>query len=264
MSSGAAQLPRQRGGTCRHRGAVIGCRAPKTVQPERGLGRPAGGRRHRGRRGCPDAGHAVRRSLRRADVRPLGRAGVRCPRASGVQATGVIQVSGQTGVGQTGVRCPRPLRPRCPHRAGSRRSVPRDSPGLADRVRRVAVVCERLGRRCPNAAWLGRDGRALAVRGWHEGRRQAWAAASQSHRLRRRSPPGRPRELVQRQGAGRLAGEHARQVLTSPSQARLGQVAGVLLDHGRDPKVVTTLCGRCAGVGLMSSGAGGPVRFSGA
>ena len=42
MPSSAAQLPRQRGGTCRHRVAVIGCLAPQTLQPERGLGRPAG------------------------------------------------------------------------------------------------------------------------------------------------------------------------------------------------------------------------------
>ena len=60
-----------------------------------------------------------------------------------------------------------------------------------------------------------------------------------------RSLPGRPRELVQRQGAGRLAGERAReQVLTSPPQVRLGQVADVMLDMGLDRKVVTTLGGR--------------------
>jgi hypothetical protein len=84
----------------------MGCRAPQTRQPERGLGRPAGGRRDR--RGCPDAGHAARRSVRRADVRPMvGRTSdVHAPVRSGVS-------------GRTRVRCPRPLRPRCPHRAGS-------------------------------------------------------------------------------------------------------------------------------------------------
>jgi hypothetical protein len=116
--------------------------------------------------------------------------------------------------------------------------------------------CGLAGKRwsCVGSAWLARGSTAGL------GRRFAVAPAAAP-----RSPPGRPRELVQRQGAGRLAGEHAReQALTSPSQVRLGQVAGVLLDHGRDRKVVTTLRGRCAGVGLRSSGAGGPVRFSGA
>jgi hypothetical protein len=168
MSSSAAQLPSHCGGTCRHCGAVIGWRTLQTLQPKRGLHRPAGGRRRRRRRGCPDASHAViavsASSVRRADIRPTGRADVRCP----------------------GVRCPRPLQPRCPHRAGSRTSVRRDTPRLAHRVRRAAAVGERPGRRCPNRAWRGRDGRRLAVGGWHEARRQTWA-------------PGRPREPVQRQ-----------------------------------------------------------------
>jgi hypothetical protein len=57
-------------------------RAPPTRQPERGWASPAAG--GRGRRGCPDAGHAIGRlsasAVRRADVGPLGRADVRCPR----------------------------------------------------------------------------------------------------------------------------------------------------------------------------------------
>jgi hypothetical protein len=57
-------------------------RAPPTRQPERGWASPAAG--GRGRRGCPDAGHAIGRlsasAVRRADVCPLGRADVRCPR----------------------------------------------------------------------------------------------------------------------------------------------------------------------------------------
>jgi hypothetical protein len=58
------------------------------------------------------------------------------------------------------------------------------------------------------------------------------------------------RELVQRQGAGRLAGEHENtQVLTSPPQVRPGQVAGVVPDHGLDREVVTTLRDRWAGDG---------------
>jgi hypothetical protein len=163
MPSGAAQLPRQRVGRCRRRGAVIGCRAPQTLQPERGLGRLAGA-------AVVVAVEDVRTpatpfvalSAVRTSVHLVARTS--SVQATGVHATGVIQVSGQTGV-----RCPRPLRPRCPDRAGSRTSVPRDRPRLADWVRRVAVVPSGL------------------VRGWHEGRRQTWAAASQAHRLRRRA-----------------------------------------------------------------------------
>jgi hypothetical protein len=56
----------------------------------------------------------------------------------------------------------------------------------------------------------------LAVGGSHEGRLTC-AAASHAHRLRRRPAALPTRELVQRQGAGRLAGEHENeQVLTSP------------------------------------------------
>jgi hypothetical protein len=74
MPSSAAQLP----------GVVIGCRAPQALRPERGLRRPAGGRRRRGRRGCvrTPATPLVARSacwVRRAGVRPTGRADVRCP-----------------------------------------------------------------------------------------------------------------------------------------------------------------------------------------
>jgi hypothetical protein len=72
----------------------MGCRAPQTLPPERGLGRAAGGRRRRGRRGCPDAGHAVRRAVRvlcppcgRTSVQLVGRTsgvqGERCPRDRG-------------------------------------------------------------------------------------------------------------------------------------------------------------------------------------
>jgi hypothetical protein len=111
----AAQSPRWQG---RRRGAVMGCRAADAA-PERGLRRPAGGRRRRGRPGCPDAGHAVRRAVRvrcppcgQTSVQLVGRTSA--VQATGVHATGVIRVSGQTDV-----RCPRPLQPRCPHRAGS-------------------------------------------------------------------------------------------------------------------------------------------------
>ena len=85
----------------------------------------------------------------------------------------------------------------------------------------------------------------LAVGGSREGRHQTWAAPSHAHRLRRRLAAWPTRELVQRQGAGGLAGEHGKeQVLPSPLQGRPGQVAGVVLDMGLDRKAVTTLRGR--------------------
>jgi hypothetical protein len=163
-------------------------------------------------------------SVRRMDLRPLvGRAsGVQ---ATGVQATGAIRVSGRTRV-----QCPRPVHRHCPHGAGSwGGSLRRGSPSLAHRVRGVAVVRERLGRRspsrrCPNRAWRGRDGRSLAMRGSH-GSTAYLAAASPAHRQRRLADPGR---WLQRQGAGRLAGEHEKErVLPSPQQMRPGPVAGV-------------------------------------
>jgi hypothetical protein len=89
MPSGAGQLPSHRGGRCRHCGAVMDCPAPQTLQPERGSGRPAGGRRRRGRPGCPDAGHGGRRWVR-VRCSPCGRTSVQLVgRTSGVQATGV-------------------------------------------------------------------------------------------------------------------------------------------------------------------------------
>ena len=71
----------------------MGGQAPPDAGIRARSGRPAGGRRSRG---CPDAGHAGRRlsasSVRRADVRPIAHADVRCPR----------------------VRCPRDRCVKCP------------------------------------------------------------------------------------------------------------------------------------------------------
>jgi hypothetical protein len=113
--------------------------------------------------------------------------------ATGVHATGVIQVSGQTAV-----RCPRPLRPRCPDRAGSRTSVPRTG-----HVWRTGF----------DVSLWSPSGLVVAARigpGW-EGMVERWPCAARTRvdgtpgpPLRRRtggatrSPPGRPRELVQR------------------------------------------------------------------
>jgi hypothetical protein len=221
------------------------------------------------RPGCPDACHAVRRSVRvrcppcgRTSVQLVGwTSGVRASgvhasgvHAPGVHTTGVIRVSGRTRV-----RCPRPLQPRWIRNT----SVRRDRPRLVHRVRRVAVVGERLGRRCPNRAWRAKDGRTLAVRGSHEGRRQTWRCFAGVQAAAPRSPPGRPGELVQGQVPVGWWGSRGGAGAPKSPQVRAGRVAGVLADHGLDREVVSTLGGRCAGGGPVSSGAGGPIRFSG-
>jgi hypothetical protein len=180
------------------------------------------------RPGCPDACHAVRRSVRvrcppcgRTSVQLVGwTSGVRASgvhasgvHAPGVHTTGVIRVSGRTRV-----RCPRPLQPRWIRNT----SVRRDRPRLVHRVRRVAVVGERLGRRCPNRAW-----RAKMVERWPCVARTRvdarLGAASQASRLRRRArrladQGSRSRARCRSVGGG--AGEE--QVLPSPRRCVLG------------------------------------------
>jgi hypothetical protein len=228
MPSGAAQLPSHRGGRCRHRGAVIGCPAPQTLQPERGLRRPAGGRRRRGHPGCPDTGHAGRRSIRIL-CPPCGQRSVQRVRrtsgvqASGVHATGVMRVSGQTRASGVRGRCSRAVRTALDPRNAS---VPRDRPRWAQRIRRGAVVGERLGCRCPNRAWRGRDDRASGS-GWLArvamadlGRRFARAEAGAPH-----LPPGRQGRWSSARcrsvgrGHGKRAGAHE-----SPRRCVLGRL----------------------------------------
>jgi hypothetical protein len=213
MPSGAAQLPSHRGGRCRHCGAVMDCPAPQTLQPERGSGRPAGGRRRRGRPGCPDAGHGGRRWVC-VRCSPCGRTSVQLVgRTSGVQATGVHA----TGVIR-GVRTDtRPVSTAAAAALSGPCWIP-ESVGaagpatLAHRVGRVAVVGARLGRRCPN----------------------------------------------------RLAGEQGKErVLQVPRRCGLGRLPAYWPTMGLDREVVTTLRGRCAGVGPLSSRTGGPIRLSG-
>ncbi len=142
-------------------------------------------------------------SVRHADGRPSNWSG----RTSGVHATGVMRVSGQTGV-----RCPRPLRPRCPHRAGSgiRRC------GGAGHVGAAGSTC-----RCgPRAAWSSLPESGLAGKGWSNVGR-AWLARGSTLDLGRRfafaqaaaprSPPREPRELVQRQVPVGWPGGHGKE-----------------------------------------------------
>jgi hypothetical protein len=216
----------------------MGCRAPQTLQPERGLRRPAGGRRRRGRPGCPDTGHAVRRSVRRRC--PLcGQTSVqRAGRTSGVHTTGVHDRC------DAGVRTDR--RPVSAALAAAL-SAPRwilEGVGaagpatLAHRVRRVAVVGEVSG--LVVAARIGPGGEGMVVRraarGWHEWRRQTWAAALHAQRLGRRAcrlgDQGSWSSARCRSG-GRGSTGRSRYAHVAPP-VRPGQVAGVMPDMGLD------------------------------
>jgi len=234
MSSGAAQLPSHRGGRCRHRGAVMDCPAPQTLQPERGWGRPAGGRRRRGRPGCPDAGHAGRRWVRvavhHADGRPSNWSGGRLVSRRTVST--------------------RPGDPGCPDGHAS---------GVHSRCSRaVRTVLDPGIRRCGGTGHIGAPGWTCRCGGARLGRRcrigpggkgwsnvgSAWLARGSTpdldchwyaYRLRRRarcsatmgagSAPVPVGWRGSREGAG----------APSPPQVRPGQVAGVLADHGAGP-----------------------------
>jgi hypothetical protein len=264
MPSGAAQLPSHRGGRCRHCGAVMDCPAPQTRQPERGSGRPAGGRRRRGRPGCPDAGHGGRRWVR-VRCSPCGRTSVQLVgRTSGVQATGVHPtgvIPGCPDGHASGVhsRCSRAVRTVLD--PGIRRG------GGTGHIGAPGWTCccggARLGRRCPNRAW-------------REGMVERWPCVA---RTRVDARPGLPlgmrtgcgAALAARRpwewssaGAGRLAGEQGKErVLQVPRRCGLGRLPAYWPTMGLDREVVTTLRGRCAGVGPLSSRAGGPIRLSG-
>jgi hypothetical protein len=234
MSSSAAQLrqaPRRQVSSPQ---AVMGRRVPQTLQPERGLRRPAGGR-------IVVAVEDVRTpatpflalsasSVRPADVRPHGRGG----RPVSRRPVFTRPVRSRCLDGQASVST-RPARPRCPHRAGSatRRCV---GTGHVWRTGfEVLLSTAGLGRR------FARAGCGAALAGWAT------------------------RQLVQCRAAGRLAGAQGRSRRPQvPPQVRPGQVAGVMPGPwgwtGRWlPRCVVVE----GGVGRRSSGSGGPIRSSG-
>jgi hypothetical protein len=199
-------------------------------------------------------------SVRRMDVRPL------VGRASGVQATGVQATSAIRVSGRTRVRCPRPVHRHCPQGAGSwGGSLRPGSPSL-----------DASGWRCrggPRAAWSSLPESSLPESGL-AGKRwsfvgRAWLAWVDGTPGRRfacapAAAPGRPWALVPAPGCRSVAGEHEKeQVLPSPQPVRPGPVAGVRPAVGLYREVVTTLRGRCAGVGPVLSSSGGPIWFGG-
>jgi hypothetical protein len=264
MPSGAAQLASHSGGRCRHRGAVIGCRVPRTLRPERGC---AASRRPPPWWPFRMSGYRPRRpslcshplSAMRTDVRPTGRADVRCPRVQCPRD----RCDADVRTDRRPVSATAAAVLSAPH--GSRNApVPRDWPRWAHRVRRVAVVGERLGRRCPNQAcregWScvgqcvagtsgdGRPGPPLRTGKGGGAALTAWATKGVGAAL----------------GDGRVAGGTGRSRCAHVAPpVHPEQVAGVVRDMGLDREVVTTVSGRCAGVGPVSSGSGGPIRFGG-
>jgi hypothetical protein len=231
--------------------------APDTATRARS-GRPAGGRRSRG---CPDTGHAGRRPVR-VLCPPFGRPS---NRSSGPPVS-------------TRPVSTRPVPSRCPDRrasgvrsAAAALSAPRwplERLGAAGRPRwrngfdvppwsADAVVAR------PHPGLTGRDGAGLAVGGSHEGR-LTWAAAS--HRAQAAAPPRRladkgagpaPGCWSVGWGARERAGAHQ-----SPRRWVLGRLSA-WPDYGAGQGVVTTLCGRGAGDGSVSSVPEGPSGSAG-
>jgi hypothetical protein len=239
---------------CRHRGAVLGGRAPPGAVTRVRSGRPSGGRRREDVRTQATLVVALSapRSRRGTSVQPVERtSNVQCP-VSGVQASGV-QVSGVQVSGRTGLRCPRQCR-RAVRVAldlewlgvGGRRlgAVGRGAPGVRGRV--VACIGPD-GKR-----WCG-GGRARLPRGRPSPRADAWPAS----RLRRRLAAGPTRAGP---GPGCRPGGGARDAAgahRSPRRAS-GRSPAWCPTMGLDQEVVTTLGGRWARVVLWRPAPEGP------
>jgi hypothetical protein len=146
--------------------------------------------------------------------------------------------------GRTRVRCPQPLQPRCPDRAGS--GIRRcggtghiGAPGWTCRCGRCAAWSS-----LPESGLAGRDGRTLAVRGSHEGRRPTWTATWYAYRLRRRA------RCSATMGAGPAPvpvgwrGSRGRSGCSQvPRRCGLGRVPAYWPTMGLDREVMTTLRG---------------------
>jgi hypothetical protein len=198
-------------------------------------------------------------SAMRTDVRPTGRADVWCP----------------------GDRCPRDRGdPGCPDGHAS---------GVHSRCSRaVRTVLDPGIRRCGGTGhigapgWTCRCGRCAGLvvaarigpggKGWSNVGR-AWLARGSTPDLDCHLvcvPAAAPRSLLGHHGswssagAGRWRGSRGRSGCSKSSRrCGLGRLPAFWPTMGLDREVVTTLRGRGAGVGPLSSRAGGPIRLSG-
>jgi hypothetical protein len=251
VSGGGGQSPQHR---CRHRGAVLGGRAPPGAVTRVRSGRPAavaGARMSGPRPGrslpCPRPGPAVGRPSSPSSGRPT----------SGVQASGV-QVSGVQVSGRTGLRCPRHCR----------------------RAVRVALDLERLGVEAAGwAQWV--EVPPVSAGGWSPASGLPGSDGAAVGRARR--PRGRPSPRGRRLPGVPAAAPPGRRADTGWSRARVpagwgspgpsrcspvprrtsGRSPAWRPTMGLDQEVVTTLGGRSARGGPVASSSGGPTRFGG-
>jgi hypothetical protein len=201
---------------------------PQTLQPGRGLAaqRVAVGRQDVRTLATPVVALSAS-SVRRADLRPIGQADVRCPRVR-CPRVGCPRDRCHPGVRTDGPPVSAALQPRCPHRARPwNGSVRRASP-LGAWVRRAAVVRGRRGR-LPAWGLTGRDGAALPV-GWLApgstadlGRIACAQAAAPPRRLADKGAGPAPGCRSVGWGAREQAGAHQ-----SLRRVHPGQVAGVV------------------------------------
>jgi hypothetical protein len=162
-------------------------------------------------------------SVRRADVRPIGHADVRCPRVR------CPRDRCHPGVRTDGPPVSAALQPRCPHPGMARCGRPSR---WTQWVRRAAVVRGRRGR--PPAYGSEGKGWCCVGRGWlARGSTADWAAASHAYRLRCRLAACRQGSWSSaRVPVGWLGSTRTSRCSPIPPQVRPGPVAGVVPDHG--------------------------------
>jgi hypothetical protein len=198
----------------------MGCRAPQMRQPERGLGQPS--------RQSPwpwpwPSRMSGRRTRHSSPVR------VRCP------------PGGRLSIGRADVRCPRDRRD-----PGVRTDTPPVSAASASALSTPRWILECVGAAGPpTSGRIGFDvslcpravGSSLPNRPGGEGMVVGWPCVARTgstadgrcsacvQTAAPRSQPGRPRELVQRQGAGRLAWSTRKEQVLAVPRVCPGQVA---------------------------------------
>jgi len=170
-------------------------------------------------------------SAMRTGVRPTGRADVWCPgdRCPGDRGDPGCPDGHASGVHS---RCSRAVRTVLD--PGIRRcsgTGPIGAPGWTCRCGRYAAWSS-----LAESGLAGRDGRTLAVRGSHEGRRQTWTATWYAYRLRRRARRSATRGVGPAPVPVGWRGSRAMSGCSKSPQMRPEQVGGVLADHGAGPE----------------------------